>query len=120
MTAPAKTGSGEGEFKAPAGIGIDKNDNIYVTEIGNDRVQVFDKTGKFLTAFGKKGSGDGEFGNTHGMIVDKALAVENQRAVKQGAPLCLCTHQRVSVTFFRLSGLSGSMPRAAATASTSR
>jgi len=67
-----KTGDGPGEFKSPAGVGIDKNDNIYVTEIGNDRVQVFDKAGKFLTMFGKKGSGDGEFGNLHGMIVDKS------------------------------------------------
>ena len=67
-----KTGTAPGEFKSPAGVAIDKNDNVYVTEIGNDRVQVFDKDGKFLTMWGKKGSGNGEFGNLHGIIVDKA------------------------------------------------
>jgi DNA-binding beta-propeller fold protein YncE len=71
LTTWGKTGTGPGEFKTPAGIGIDKHDNIYVTEIGNDRVQVFDKTGKFITMWGKKGSGNGEFGNLHGVIVDK-------------------------------------------------
>ena len=44
---------------------------MYVTEIGNDRIQVFDKDGAFLTTWGKKGSQNGEFGNLHGMIVDK-------------------------------------------------
>jgi DNA-binding beta-propeller fold protein YncE len=58
-------------LKAPAGIGIDKDGNVYVAEIGNDRVQVFDKDGNPLTMWGKKGSGTGEFGNLHGLIVDK-------------------------------------------------
>jgi DNA-binding beta-propeller fold protein YncE len=53
-------------------VAIDKDDNVYVTEIGNDRVQVFDKNGKFLAMFGRKGSANGEFGNLHGIIVDKA------------------------------------------------
>ena len=64
------------EFNADvAAVGIDKHDNVYVTEIGNDRVQVFDKNGKFITMFGKKGSANGEFGNLHGMIVDKATGL---------------------------------------------
>ncbi len=66
------TGSEPGQFKAPAGIGIDSDDNIYVSEIGNDRVQVFDKKGNFITTWGKKGSGNGEFGNMHGLFVDKS------------------------------------------------
>ena len=43
--------------KAPAGIGFDKHDNVYVSEIGNDRVQVFDKDGNYLAL--------------HGLIVDR-------------------------------------------------
>ena len=42
-----------------------------VNEIGNSRVQVFDKEGRFIAAWGRKGSGDGEFGNLHGIIIDK-------------------------------------------------
>ena len=43
---------------------------IYVADLKNDRVQVFDKAGNFLTMWGQKGAGDGEFGNLHGIIVD--------------------------------------------------
>jgi DNA-binding beta-propeller fold protein YncE len=46
-------GSGEGEFKFPykksgAGIAVDAEDNIYVSDMGNNRIQKFDKNGKFL------------------------------------------------------------------------
>ena len=66
------TGNGDGQFLTPAGIAIDKDDNIYVTEIGNNRIQVFDKNGTFITKWGKEGSGNGEFGNLHGIFVDRA------------------------------------------------
>jgi DNA-binding beta-propeller fold protein YncE len=66
-----RSGEGPGEFRAPAGLAFDREDNLYVTEIGNHRVQVFDKTGKFLTMWGRKGSAVGEFGNPHGIIVDR-------------------------------------------------
>jgi DNA-binding beta-propeller fold protein YncE len=59
-------------LKSPAGLAFDRDDNIYVTEIGNNRVQVFDKTGKSIAMWGRKGNGDGEFGNLHGIIVDPA------------------------------------------------
>jgi DNA-binding beta-propeller fold protein YncE len=66
-----RSGDGSGEFRAPAGLAFDRDDNLYVTEIGNNRVQVFDKTGKFLTMWGRKGSAAGEFDNPHGIIVDR-------------------------------------------------
>ena len=78
-----RSGAGEGEFKSPAGLAFDKDDNVYVTEIGNNRVQVFDKTGKFLTMWGSKGSGNGEFGNLHGIIVDKADRPRLRRRYRQ-------------------------------------
>ena len=49
----------------------DAEDRVYVTEIGNDRVQVFDKDGTFLTMWGRKGSAAGEFGNLHGIVVER-------------------------------------------------
>ena len=65
-----QTGSGPGQFKAPAGLALDSNDNVYIAEIGNNRVQVFDKDGNFLTQWGSEGSGNGQFGNAHGIYVD--------------------------------------------------
>ena len=41
-------GSGPGQFDTPHSIVIDRNDNIYVGDRGNRRVQVFDTEGNFL------------------------------------------------------------------------
>lgn len=41
-------GKMRGEFIIPHGIAIDKNDIIYVADRQNNRVQLFDTTGKFL------------------------------------------------------------------------
>ena len=42
------------------------------TEIGNNRIQVFDKDGNFITAWGREGTGNGEFGNLRGIYCDQA------------------------------------------------
>jgi 6-bladed beta-propeller protein len=41
-------GSGPGQFNTPHSIVIDRNDNVYVGDRGNRRVQVFDGDGTFL------------------------------------------------------------------------
>jgi sugar lactone lactonase YvrE len=41
-------GTGPGQFSTPHAIAIDKNDNIYVGDRANRRIQVFDTDGKFL------------------------------------------------------------------------
>ncbi len=43
------------------GLDVDVEGNIYVADMGNFRVQKFDKTGKYLLTFGRKGQGPGEF-----------------------------------------------------------
>jgi streptogramin lyase len=59
-----KAGSGDGEFGGPAGLDVDSTGNVYVTDPGNQRVQMFDAQGTFLTRWGTPGSGPGEF-NMH-------------------------------------------------------
>lgn len=44
-------GTGQSQFRTPHAIVIDRNDNIYVGDRGNRRVQVFDTSGKFLRMF---------------------------------------------------------------------
>lgn len=44
-------GTGDGQFRTPHSIVIDKNDNIYVGDRSNHRVQVFNTEGKFLRKF---------------------------------------------------------------------
>jgi NHL repeat len=41
-------GSGPGQFDTPHSIAVDAQDNVYVADRGNHRIQVFDGTGKFL------------------------------------------------------------------------
>ncbi|MBL4799598.1 MAG: NHL repeat-containing protein [Oleispira sp.] len=49
-------------LKEPHGLTIDKrNGNLLVSDTGNQRIIVFDESGKFIQQFGKKGDGPGEF-----------------------------------------------------------
>ncbi|MFC1513727.1 6-bladed beta-propeller [candidate division KSB1 bacterium] len=49
------------QFFTPMDVIVDKEDNIYVLDSGNTRIQKFDKKGKFITTIGRKGEGPGEF-----------------------------------------------------------
>jgi len=44
-------GTGPGQFRLPHAIAIDRNDNVYVGDRSNRRIQVFDVDGKFLRMF---------------------------------------------------------------------
>jgi len=54
-------GSGDGQLKLPGDVAIDAQGNLWVVDKGNNRVQKFDPSGKFLAKFGSLGSGDGQF-----------------------------------------------------------
>lgn len=58
-------------FNKPADIAFGPHGEVYVADgYGNSRVVKFDKSGKFLKAWGKKGTGDGEFNVVHSAVVD--------------------------------------------------
>lgn len=44
-------GAGPGQFRLPHAIVIDRNNNVYVADRSNRRIQVFDTDGKFLRMF---------------------------------------------------------------------
>ena len=54
-----EAGSGPGQFDAPIGIAI-HGDEIFISDSGNNRIQVFNREGEFLRSFGKEGDGAGE------------------------------------------------------------
>ncbi|MDH3340373.1 MAG: 6-bladed beta-propeller [Nitrosopumilus sp.] len=68
-TGPLK--SGEGQFYYPFSVTVDREDNIYVTDTANHRVQKFDADGNFLLQFGERGSGDGQFNEPVDITLDK-------------------------------------------------
>lgn len=72
-----EAGSDNAQFIAPNAVAVDKGQNIYVTDSGNNRVQVFNKKGEFLKII--NGSEDGKgaptFLNPRGIAVDSAGTV---------------------------------------------
>ncbi len=56
-----RVGQGIGEFRTPLGLAIDQQQRIYIADAGNNRVQVIDHTGAFITEFGGRGWQTGEF-----------------------------------------------------------
>jgi DNA-binding beta-propeller fold protein YncE len=59
-----------GDFGAPQGVAVDADGNIYVTDTLNDRVELFDADGAFISTFGKAGDGPGTFTRPKGIAVD--------------------------------------------------
>jgi DNA-binding beta-propeller fold protein YncE len=58
-----------------AGLAIDSERNIYVSDTGPDRIQKFTSEGDFITSWGNYGSGDGEFIGPWGIDVDSEGSV---------------------------------------------
>ena len=54
-------GQGKAEFNFPNGLRVRKNDELYVCDCRNNRVQVFDLDLNFKRSLGKKGTGKGQF-----------------------------------------------------------
>ncbi len=66
------SGSGPGQFFRLGSIGINASGNVYVADIDNNRVQVFDQSGNFLRAWGSSGTGNGEFQHPEGVAVNSS------------------------------------------------
>jgi DNA-binding beta-propeller fold protein YncE len=59
-----------GDFSKPTSVAVDADGNVYVTDMLNYRVEVFDADGKFIRQFGKHGDGPGYFAMPKGIAVD--------------------------------------------------
>src|SRR2546427_12646321 len=60
----------QGQLNHPSGVAVDSSGNIYVADTNNDRIAVFDSSGKLLKSIGSKGSRPGEFNHPSGVAVD--------------------------------------------------
>lgn len=66
-------------------IKVDGDENIYIFESGNKRVQKFDRRGQYLWTIGKSGQGPGEFQTPFLVIIDEKngiVGVLDQRTLK--------------------------------------
>ena len=59
------------QFTWPRGVAVSpQNDNVFVSDSSNHRVQVFDSSGQFIKTFGHYGQGEGEFDCLAGIAVN--------------------------------------------------
>jgi DNA-binding beta-propeller fold protein YncE len=66
-----QNGRDRGQLIWPAGLALDSNDNIYVSDEWMNRINVFDTDGNLLRDWGSEGTGDGEFDGPSGLVMDK-------------------------------------------------
>ncbi|MGA2856505.1 MAG: 6-bladed beta-propeller [Candidatus Sulfotelmatobacter sp.] len=59
-----------GQFSVPTNVALDADNNLYVTDTYNNRVEVFDADGNFLRAWGKEGDRPGTFSRPKGIAID--------------------------------------------------
>ena len=59
-----------GLFSMPEGVAVDRNGNVYVTDTFNNRIEIFDADGKFISTFGKNGDGPADLERPKGIAVD--------------------------------------------------
>jgi len=62
-------GTGDGQFSWPVKLAFDENDNIYVVDNQNHRIQKFDKDGNFLIKWGQEGEDPGDFYYPYGIAI---------------------------------------------------
>ena len=64
-------GSSAGMLRLPWGMAVNERDEIVVTELGNNRVQVFSSDGTYLRSFGRQGDKQGELNNPRGITINE-------------------------------------------------
>ena len=73
-------GSEPGEFKRPTGVAVDRTGMIYVADWGNERLQMFDPAGKFVTLT----TGDGTISKWGKDKLDANGEMWKEREIAQG------------------------------------
>lgn len=63
-------GVSPGSFNYPGAVAVDPSGYLYVTELGNHRVQKFSSMGAPVTSWGSFGEGNGQFRRPYGIAVD--------------------------------------------------
>ncbi len=66
-------GSGNGQFlNGAGGVAVDSAGNVYVTDLGNHRIEKFTSGGSFIMSWGGSGTGNGQFSAPEGIAIDAA------------------------------------------------
>lgn len=60
---PDSAGNAPAQFDVPWGVAVDNLDRVYVADRQNNRIQVFDSNGNYITKIGAVGAGPGQLSN---------------------------------------------------------
>jgi len=75
-------GIGRGNFDRPVGLVEDRDENVYIVDQGNNRIQVLDRRGRFVREWGGSGFSPGLFDNpvaiAFGRSFDDLYVVDQQ------------------------------------------
>ena len=63
----------------PEGIDVDRDGNVFVNEIGENRINIFDPNGTLISTWGSSGDDIGQFSHPHGNEVED----ENNRSASE-------------------------------------
>jgi YD repeat-containing protein len=67
------SGSGKAQFNGPVGIAINQtNNDIYVADFGNNRIEELSSAGGWLATIGAKGTAGGDFSSPEGLTIDSS------------------------------------------------
>ncbi len=74
---PPEQGKAPGDFTlfGPRDVAFDAQGNLWVTDTGDSRIQVYTAQGKFVRSVGAKGPGQGQFDEPVGIAIDRAGTV---------------------------------------------
>jgi streptogramin lyase len=72
-----ETDGGDHLFGRPNQMAVDSQNNVYVVDGNNDRIQKFDPDGTFLLMWGSHGTGDGQFAFRAGESHTSSIAVDD-------------------------------------------
>ena len=64
------SGSGDGQFIWPVAMAFDSQERLFITDEYNQRITVFDISGKFLAKWGEFGSDKGRLNGPSGIAID--------------------------------------------------
>ena len=71
-TLSTEAGNGNGKFSAPEGVAVDSLGYIYVSDTGNNRIQMFDQNGIYVNQWGGLGTSNGKFDTPRGLAMNVA------------------------------------------------
>jgi sugar lactone lactonase YvrE len=63
-------GSGNGQLREPGDVAVDAQDDLWVVDTINSRIEEFNEKGEYLSQFGEEGSGDGQLEYPRSLAID--------------------------------------------------